>query len=153
MMYHYTNMISDERHVQCAGSASQKLTAMLDAFAISASVGCMIHCLGLPLLLAFLPAFSDLVNPGETFHVLMLAIAVPASAFALISGWRRHRALIPLLVGVAGLLLMASAIAFARSEAMEITITVTGSIFVASAHIANWRYRRSTARAACSPQI
>lgn len=110
----------------------------------------MIHCLGLPLLLVALPALSDMIDPGETFHVIVLALAVPTSAFALISGWRHHHALAPLLTGLAGLLAMASAIAFARNELTETIITLAGSLLLAAAHIINWRQRRCARRAVCS---
>lgn len=149
MMYHYTIMICDERRIPRSTGNEGKLTSWLDGFAISASIGCLIHCLGLPLLLAALPAFSDLLETGETFHLIMLAVAVPTSALALNGGWRHQRAFVPLLTGMAGLILMASAIAFARTEALEIAITVAGSLLLASAHIANWRNRRCAARAAC----
>lgn len=104
----------------------------------------MIHCLGLPLLLAALPAFADQIDPGESFHAIVLALAVPMSAFALISGWRKHRAFVPLVVGLVGLALMAIGIAFASKEIVETAITVSGSLLLAGAHIANWRIRRTS---------
>lgn len=152
MMYHYTIMICDERRIPRSSANQGKLTSWMDGFAISASIGCMIHCLAFPLLVAALPAFSDLLDTGEAFHLIMLAAAVPTSALALIGGWRQHRAFVPLLTGMAGLVLMAAAIAFARTEALEIAITVAGSLLLASAHIANWRNRRCAARNVCPLQ-
>lgn len=112
----------------------------------------MIHCLGLPLLLAATPALSGLIDLGESFHVIVLVLAVPTSAFALISGWRRHHAPTPLLCGLTGLALMASAIALTNDEWTETIITVAGSILLASAHIANWSKRRcAEKRTACVP--
>ena len=64
----------------------------LDGFAICASALCTVHCLGLPLLFALLPTIAARIDPGESFHLLMLAIAVPTSLFSLLQGWRRHRA-------------------------------------------------------------
>ncbi|MCW2366297.1 hypothetical protein M2341_001744 [Sphingobium sp. B7D2B] len=118
----------------------------LDGFAVCASVACMIHCLGLPLLLAALPAFADQIDPGESFHAVVLALAVPTSALALVSGWRRHRAPVPLAIGAVGLALMAVGILFASREILETAITVSGSLLLAGAHIANWRLRRARNR-------
>lgn len=119
----------------------------LDGFAVSASAACMVHCLGLPILLALLPALADRVDPGESFHAIVLLLAVPTSAFALIGGWRRHGAIVPLIAGTIGLVLMATGIAFASNEILETSITVAGSLMLAAAHLANWRERRQSATA------
>ncbi|MCB2050167.1 MAG: MerC domain-containing protein [Novosphingobium sp.] len=113
----------------------------LDGFAVCASATCLVHCLVLPLLLAVLPALASRIDPGESFHVIILALAVPTSAIALIGGWRRHRAIAPMIVGATGLLFMATGVAFAGNETLETVITVPGSLLLASAHIANWRHR------------
>ncbi|WP_343519588.1 MerC domain-containing protein [Sphingomonas sp.] len=118
-----------------------------DGFAVGASALCLIHCLGLPLLIAALPAIANRVDPGEGFHLAVLLFAIPTSAFALIEGWRRHRGLAPLFVGGAGLTLMAAGLAFENWVAVETGVTVVGSLLLAGAHLANWRRR---ARARCS---
>lgn len=119
---------------------------MFDGFAVCASFTCMAHCLLLPLLLAALPALADRLDPGESFHIVVLLLAVPTSAFALIGGWRRHRASVPLAVGSAGLALMAAGIAFSSREAIETALTVAGSLLLAGAHVANWRNRRRSSQ-------
>jgi len=122
-------------------SAATRAHNWFDGFAVCASVTCMIHCLILPLVLAALPALAARFDPGESFHVIVLALAVPTSAFALVGGWRRHHASIPLIVGAFGLALMITGIAFATREAIETGVTVAGSLLLASAHIVNWRIR------------
>lgn len=111
----------------------------LDGFAICASALCTLHCLGLPLLFALLPAIAARVDPGASFHLLMLAIAVPTSLLALWQGWRRHRAARPFAIGLAGLSLMAIGALLAGSTLAEILWTVSGSSLLAGAHIGNWR--------------
>lgn len=115
----------------------------LDGFAVCASAACMVHCLGLPLLFAALPALATRFDLGEGFHLVMLLIALPTSALALVGGWRRHRAFVPLVVGAAGLALMALGVVFSSREALETAVTVAGSLMLAGAHIVNWRYRRA----------
>lgn len=74
----------------------------LDALAISASTLCLIHCLVLPVLIAFLPAIAEWADLGEAFHIVMLVVAVPLSGLTLFGGWRRHRAAFPMIAGAAG---------------------------------------------------
>ncbi|MEE4451699.1 MerC domain-containing protein [Novosphingobium resinovorum] len=119
---------------------------LLDGFAVCASAACMVHCLGLPLLLAVLPAIAHRLDPGEHFHLAVLLLAVPTSAFALVGGWRRHRGFVPLAVGAIGLTLMALGLALAHREAIETALTVAGSLLLAGAHVANWRGRSGGAR-------
>ncbi|SER93033.1 MerC domain-containing protein [Sphingobium sp. YR768] len=110
----------------------------LDGFALCASSLCTLHCLGLPLLFALLPAFASRIDPGESFHIIMLALAVPTSLFALIQG-RRRGGIAPLMTGMAGLALMTIGALAAHSVLAETLWTVTGSLLLAGAHILNWR--------------
>ncbi|PHQ63845.1 MAG: MerC mercury resistance protein [Sphingobium sp.] len=111
----------------------------LDGFALCASSLCTLHCLGLPLLLAILPAFASRIDPGESFHLIMLAMAVPTSLFALIAGRRRGGGGAPLGLGLLGLLLMAIGAFAVRGAWAEAAWTVSGSAALATAHILNWR--------------
>jgi len=116
----------------------------LDGFALCASSLCTLHCLGLPLLFALLPALAGHIDPGESFHLIMLAAAVPTSLFALMQGWRRHGAIGLLSMGAAGLALMAVGALATDSRLAETALTVLGSLMLAGAHILNWRGRIST---------
>lgn len=113
--------------------------ALLDGLALCASSLCTLHCLGLPLLFALLPAFASRIDPGESFHLVMLALAVPTSLFALAQGRRRHGGWAPLLIGIAGLALMSVGALMAKSVLTETLWTVAGSLLLAGAHILNWR--------------
>jgi len=96
--------------------ARASVIAWLDRTAIGASFLCLIHCAGLPLLLAALPALSRAIAIPESFHLWMLAFAIPTSAIALVAALRRHGRSETLLLGVTGLALMlAGAVAFAET--------------------------------------
>jgi hypothetical protein len=110
----------------------------LDGFALCASSLCTLHCLGLPLLFALLPAFASRIDPGESFHIIMLALAIPTSLFALVQG-RRRGGSISLMTGMVGLALMTIGALAATSVLAETLWTVTGSLLLAGAHILNWR--------------
>ncbi|MES3153080.1 MerC domain-containing protein [Sphingomonas faeni] len=113
----------------------------LDGFAVGASAVCMAHCLLLPLLLAALPTLAAWIDPGETFHRVVLAIAVPTSTLALTGGWRAHRSLVPVVMGMAGLTLMTLGIVLAARSSTETILTVAGSVLLAVGHLVNWRGR------------
>lgn len=111
----------------------------LDGFAIGASTLCMFHCLALPILFAVLPVLASRIDPGESFHVGMLMLALPTSLFALAQGWRRRGGIVPLMTGIAGLAMMAAGVWLAHGALSEALWTVSGSLLLASAHIINWR--------------
>lgn len=118
-----------------------RTTDWLERVAVGASAVCLIHCIGLPLLLAALPALSTIVAVPESFHVWILGFAVPASEFALLLGYRTHRAGLPLLVGCAGLGLLALGALLLLGGAFETPVTVLGSLTLATSHVMNWRRR------------
>ncbi|WP_157219815.1 MerC domain-containing protein [Flavisphingomonas formosensis] len=126
------------------GSGVERAGSILDGLAIGASATCLVHCLALPLLFALLPALGRWVDPHGYFHLAMLAFALPTSALALIGGWWRHHNLAALLLGPAGLVLMTLGVVFAEREIVETILTVSGSLMLASAHIANWKARAAS---------
>lgn len=118
-----------------------KMARWFDAMAVGASALCLIHCLALPLVIAALPALAARLDLGEGFHLAVLAFALPVSGFALVEGWRRHRGVMPLIVGAVGLVLLGAGVAFEDMVAVETGVTVAGSLLLAGAHVANWRGR------------
>lgn len=113
----------------------------IERAAVGASILCLIHCLALPILLAALPALSTILSVPESIHVWILAFAIPAAGAALVTGYRRHMARYPMVMGVIGLAFMAiGAFVFAR-QWLETPTTVFGSTTLASAHVINWRLR------------
>lgn len=118
--------------------------SLLDWFervAASASILCLIHCAGLPLLLAVLPALSRVLALPESLHLWLLAFAVPASGSALYFGFRRHRSWRPVVAGVLGLVLLAIGALLFEGERVEVLATIAGSLCLVTAHVANWRRR------------
>lgn len=112
----------------------------LDWLAIGTSLLCLVHCLALPLLIASLPTLSlatgGLFGSNDRTHWILLAMAVPVSVWAL---GRGRAGVMPLLVGVAGLTLMALAVLRFEGTADERWLTVAGVTLVAIAHLMRWR--------------
>ena len=123
-----------------------RATDWLERVAVSASAVCLVHCVGLPLLLAALPALAAVVAVPESFHVWVLAFAVPASGIALLFGYRSHRARLPLLVGGSGLALLALGALVLLGGPFETSVTIIGSLTLAISHVMNWRRRNSRHR-------
>jgi len=115
----------------------------LDQAALVGSAVCMVHCLMLPIVFAAAPALSVFFFIPESFHHWVIAFAAPAAVIALSSGRARHRTVFPVTFGCVGLtMLVLGAFVFPEGQ-VETIATVFGSVFLATAHILNWRSRRA----------
>lgn len=117
----------------------------LERAALAGSFACTLHCLALPLLIVALPAVASALSIPESVHLWILAGAIPAAAIALAQGWRGHRMLAPVVTGIAGIALLVLGATLFEGASAETPITVTGSLLLAAAHIANWRTRHACA--------
>lgn len=122
-------------------SAGDRGSNWLDLLGLTASGACLVHCLLLPVLLALLPALSSLLAVPEEAHLAALCFAVPATAFAMLRGWRLHGIAQPLLVGAAGLAALVIGALAGLEWLAETGFTVAGSLLVMAAHLHNWRLR------------
>jgi hypothetical protein len=111
----------------------------LDAAGICLAWLCLVHCLALPLVVAALPVFANILELPEAFHLVMVSLALPLSGFALANGFARHHRPLPLLLGTSGLALMTGAVALEPNQIWETGLTVSGSLMLAASHLWNWR--------------
>ncbi len=100
---------------------------------------CLIHCLALPVLGAFLP-LAGVMAEAEWIHQVLALTALPITALAAL----RHRKskarisfIIPATLGLA--LLLAAGFVEALHD-FETQLTIVGAILLASAHA--WRWAR-----------
>jgi len=101
-----------------------------------------VHCLAVPVIVAVLPIASVSFGDSQHFHGLMLWLVVPTSVGGFLLGYRLHGRLdLVLVAGVAISLLAAAAIwgHQAWTESVEISVSVVGSLLLASAHWLNFR--------------
>lgn len=110
----------------------------IDRVALGLSGLCVAHCLAGALLVAVLAAGGGLA--GHAVHAVGLAVALPLAAFALWRGVRRHRRPAVLLLGVAGLGLMAASLGLGHGGAGEIALSVLGVTLLGAAHLLNLRW-------------
>jgi hypothetical protein len=113
----------------------------IDASAITLSGLCLIHCLVLPLAVAFLP-IAGVVAEAEWVHKMFVVTAMPISAWAIVrSDQMSGRAVFVLLASV-GLSLLVAAAFIEPLQNLETPLTVLGALMLASAHILRWRFHR-----------
>ena len=113
-----------------------------DKASITLSLACMIHCLLMPSFLVLTSGFFALSIDNELIHKAFLIIVLPVSLYALITGYRNHKTLSYFYLGTSGLWLLVFAVFFGDSvfgELAEKSLTLLGSIIVASAHYKNYK--------------
>ncbi len=82
-----------------------------DRFAILLSGICAIHCVALPIIASLIPLLSVTIQHGHAlhefwFHQLIILFILPVSVIALVTGYRSHFQLIPVIVASIGLLIL-----------------------------------------------
>lgn len=105
-----------------------------DIAAISLSSLCLIHCLALPLAASLLP-LAGVWTEAPWVHWAFALTAAPISLWTL----TRRPALAPLGLGVVGLVLLFAGAAEFPSHETETAVTVAGGLFLALAHVMNWK--------------
>jgi len=110
----------------------------LDFFGFSASLICAVHCISLPLLLAFgsVTVAKWMANPIlEWSFILVSAIIVLASIFP---SYRKHGKAMVLVMAVFGLFLI-GVDHLAHLHIIHHVLSAIGGVLIASAHFLNWR--------------
>ena len=107
-----------------------------DKLAISLSAACVIHCLFAPTLIIFAYSFLSFSVESELIHYIILILALPISGLALVLGYRNHKVLSFLMIGITGLSLMLLAVLLGEGTSEKV-LTVIGSCTVAYAHYKN----------------
>ena len=113
-----------------------------DKLSITLSLACMIHCLLMPSFLILTSGFLALSIDNEIIHRVFLIIVLPVSLYALITGYQNHKILSYLYLGISGLWLLFFAVFFGEGvfgELAEKSLTLLGSIIVASSHYKNYK--------------
>ncbi len=126
----------------------QRLQTRADVVAIGLSVGCLLHCLALPLALALLPTLPMGWLSDEQFHRWLLVAILPTSVVALFMGCRRHQHFSVIAIGMVGLIVLVLAAIFGHDVLGEIgekAVTSVGAVIIAASHILNQRYCRQSA--------
>jgi len=132
--------------------AKSGFRAAADLIGIGLSLLCLIHCLALPVLIAFAPAILRKL-PGDDMTHRTLAVGVGFVGFlAFRSGYKIHRRSWVLAAFVTGLLLISIAAVLGDevlSGTGEAVITVCGGLLLVTAHVVNRSFCRSCVVSGC----
>lgn len=108
-----------------------------DAWGITTSVACAIHCAVLPLVLTSLPVFGFDIVQNPIFEYAMILLAFLVGLYALSHGFRKHHhRLLPLALFSAGILFL---VAKQLWHSMHAWFLVPAVIAIISAHYINYR--------------
>lgn len=113
-----------------------------DRIAIGLSAVCLVHCLAVPVIVAVLPIAAVTFGNDQHFHGLMLWLVVPTSTVAFGLGYRLHRRAGLVAAGAAGVAILAAAAIYGHTawrEAVEVGVSVAGSLLLGTAHWLNFR--------------
>lgn len=113
-----------------------------DQIAIALSAVCIVHCLAVPVLVTLLPIAAFSFGNDQHFHGLMLWLVVPTSLVGFLLGYRLHGRSGIVTRGGIGVAVLALAAVYghaAWTEAAEVSVSVAGSLLLASAHWSNFR--------------
>lgn len=100
------------------------------------SFACIVHCFFAPSIMIIAYGFLSFSLDNELIHYAILMIALPISIIALSLGYRNHRTISFLIIGLFGLSLLTLAV-FIGDEMIERIITLSGALIVAFAHFRN----------------
>jgi hypothetical protein len=115
-----------------------------DRLGATASFLCAIHCAALPFALALLPVVGLSFLADHRFEAGFVVFACVLASVALVSGFRRHRRRLPLLLATPGLMLLLLGITFLHGNSLLVhSVLVTcGGFLVAAAHFVNLKVDR-----------
>tara|TARA_B100000686_G_scaffold204229_1_gene211048 strand:- start:1411 stop:1821 length:411 start_codon:yes stop_codon:yes gene_type:complete len=113
-----------------------------DKVSICLSLSCVIHCIGLPLLILLMPSMSSLWVNDELIHLLIVVIAFPTSIYALIKVFGKnnnykcfecYKCIILMSIGF--ILLFSAFLLNDYGESVEKLVTIIGATTIAATHI------------------
>ena len=117
-----------------------KLKMNWDALGITTSVACAIHCAILPLFVSVLPLFGVNIIHNLAFEAGMVLLAFCIGAYSLYHGFNKHHHnKLPLLLFVAGILLLALKLLFIHYETW---LLIPAVAIIVTAHYLNYRFCR-----------
>ncbi len=113
---------------------------------MTASILCAIHCAVVPLLITSLPllGLGFLANPWVEWSMITFAVFIGFYAIGL-SYFRAHHKVLPIILMVAGFLIIIAGHIFV-TDWREAIIVPIGGFHIAAAHFFNYKYTESCNR-------
>jgi hypothetical protein len=121
--------------------SKSRLSNFSDSFGILTSTVCLIHCLGLPLVVLILPALN--LSHDESTHLFLALWVVLFALFALCAAVKKEnwRVVYLILTGLSAVLTATFAPSFGLSPIVETSLITVGNLLVITGHYQNQRAR------------
>ena len=103
-----------------------------DWFGMVASIGCAVHCAAMPFAIAYLPALGLGFLADESFHKWMAVGCFVIALSAFVPGFRKHRRLMPIIIGSCGLVMISTAAFGFAGECCAACETETSAVALVS---------------------
>lgn len=112
-----------------------------DAFGITTSLACAIHCAVLPLFLSSLPLFGYNIIDNMWFEYGMIALAFVVGSYSLYHGRKKHHhSWVPMTFFTMGIILLLSKVIWHH---LQLWLLIPSVICIITAHYLNYRMCRS----------
>jgi uncharacterized membrane protein (UPF0136 family) len=119
---------------------SRQTIVSMDALGIFASTVCLIHCLAMPLVVAFLPLLGLEFLEGHGAHQALAGFVVAFGLLAILPGYMKHRkpaVLAGLVIGLTFVLAATFGYAVGLSESAELPLITVGNLVLVVSHLFN----------------
>jgi drug/metabolite transporter (DMT)-like permease len=104
-----------------------------------ASAACLIHCLLVPVIIAWLPTVAHVSPENEWIHVVLAVAAIPVAAIALTRGYRQHGSRMPGCFVLPGLTLLWLSLWIHDPHWLEAAVASLGAACLGIGHLMNHR--------------
>lgn len=119
---------------------SRQTIVSMDALGIFASTLCLIHCLAMPMVVAFLPLFGLQFLEGHGAHQTLAGFVVAFGLLAILPGYMKHRkpaVLAGLVLGLTLVLAATFGYVAGLSESSELPLITVGNLVLVVSHLFN----------------
>ncbi|MBC7996493.1 MAG: MerC domain-containing protein [Leptolyngbya sp.] len=130
----------EEVHAHIEKHDKIKRIMSLDSLGIFASTLCLIHCMAMPFIIAFLPFLGLQFLEGEFAHRVIASFVFLFAIFAIGPGYRQHRRKDVLVFTILGLSMVAGALLIAGpyfGEQYELPFITLGNLTLVIVHLRN----------------
>jgi len=120
------------------------IKSFLEKLGFSLSMICALHCLTMPFVLAFLPAFAEFLPEEIELLIILLSFLIATAIVG--KDTNIHKKILPLFLLIVAFAVLILANLFAHNHLFDIL----GIIGIIAAYLLNWHYLRKTKVCACA---
>lgn len=118
--------------------------SILEKLGFSLSLVCALHCLATPFLLAFLPAFGELLPEEVELPIILISFAIATMVIS--KDIQTHKHILPLILLVFSFLVLIIANLLTQNHIFD----MLGILGILAAYLLNWHKLRKAKVCACA---